>query len=223
MFRSSTIDTITTGISAVTGFAFNVFNTAHPLIPGIMTSRVITSGFNRAAISSPAWPSAAVSTRNPSLHNDRIIKSRAFGSSSITRTVDPAAAGVSTACRPAAVGNNPLSAAGSWTSAGNVTVKVVPCPASLATVRSPPINRQNRRLMARPSPVPPYLRVVDASACENAWNNFDTCSGVIPIPVSATSKFIVEDVLLPDSASSFQMRRVMVPFSVNLLALLKRL
>jgi len=32
---------------------------------------------------------------------------------------------------------------------------------------SPPIKRQKCRLMARPRPVPPYLRVVEASACEN--------------------------------------------------------
>ena len=41
---------------------------------------------------------------------------------------------------------------------------------------SPPIIWQNRRLMASPSPVPPYLRVVDASAWTNSWNSLPICS-----------------------------------------------
>ena len=53
------------------------------------------------------------------------------------------------------------SSAGSFTSAGSVTVKVLPLPYSLVAVRSPPIMWQNLRLIAKPSPVPPYLRLVD--------------------------------------------------------------
>ncbi len=34
----------------------------------------------------------------------------------------------------------------------------------------PPISSERRLLIARPRPVPPYLRVVDESACENDWN-----------------------------------------------------
>jgi hypothetical protein len=34
----------------------------------------------------------------------------------------------------------------------------------------PPMSSARRLLIARPSPVPPYLRVVDESACENDWN-----------------------------------------------------
>jgi hypothetical protein len=51
---------------------------------------------------------------------------------------------------------------------GSRTVKVEPRTGSLSTVMSPPIIWQNRLLIASPSPVPPYLRVVDASACENS-------------------------------------------------------
>jgi hypothetical protein len=51
---------------------------------------------------------------------------------------------------------------------GRWMVKVEPRPTSLSTVISPPIIWQNRLLIARPSPVPPYFRVVDASACENS-------------------------------------------------------
>ena len=38
--------------------------------------------------------------------------------------------------------------------------------------------------MARPSPVPPYLRVVDESACENDWNSRPMPSSEMPMPVS---------------------------------------
>ena len=51
---------------------------------------------------------------------------------------------------------------------------------------SPPIIRQKRRLIASPSPVPPYLRVVEASAWVKAWNSLPNCSGFIPMPVSLT-------------------------------------
>ena len=61
----------------------------------------------------------------------------------------------------------------SETWAGSVTVKVEPLPGSLATRMSPPIKRQHLRLMASPSPVPPNLRVVEASAWEKASNSFD--------------------------------------------------
>ena len=40
------------------------------------------------------------------------------------------------------------------TSAGRRMVNVEPRPGALSTVMSPPISRQNRRLMASPSPVP---------------------------------------------------------------------
>ena len=47
---------------------------------------------------------------------------------------------------------------------GNRIVKVDPRPGSLSTVMSPPIIWQKRLMIASPRPVPPYLRVVEASA-----------------------------------------------------------
>ena len=47
--------------------------------------------------------------------------------------------------------------------------KVLPLPSSLVTSMVPPISSASRLEMARPRPVPPYLRVVDASACSKAW------------------------------------------------------
>ena len=89
---------------------------------------------------------------------------------------------------PLADAEAPLLAGASSTRDGRLTVNVLPWPSSLATVRSPPIIRQNLRLMARPRPVPPYLRVVEASAWPKASNNRPICSGVIPMPVSETEK-----------------------------------
>ena len=54
------------------------------------------------------------------------------------------------------------------TIAGKRAVNVEPLPNSLMTVTSPPIIWQILRVIARPSPVPPYLRVVEASAWEKA-------------------------------------------------------
>ena len=55
----------------------------------------------------------------------------------------------------------------------------------------PPSRSASSLLSASPSPVPPYLRVVLASAWVNGWNSRATWSGVIPIPVSVTSNRIV--------------------------------
>ena len=45
-----------------------------------------------------------------------------------------------------------------------VKLKVLPSPDLLSTQISPPIISTRRLLMARPRPVPPYLRVVEVSA-----------------------------------------------------------
>ena len=52
----------------------------------------------------------------------------------------------------------------------------------------PPISSASRLLIARPRPVPPYLRVVDESACVNDWNSRPMPSAVRPMPVSRTAK-----------------------------------
>src|SRR5437867_1499418 len=84
---------------------------------------------------------------------------------------------------------------------GNMTVKVEPFPSSLLTLKSPPINWQNLRDSARPRPVPPYFFEVLASAWLKDWKSFESCSGVIPMPVSLTRNKIwgahVPRVLLP--------------------------
>ncbi len=48
----------------------------------------------------------------------------------------------------------------------SVHQKVEPCPGELVTPIWPRINSTSCLQMARPSPVPPYWRVVEASTCE---------------------------------------------------------
>ena len=69
-----------------------------------------------------------------------------------------------------------------------VNQKVVPSPGTLLTPMSPPINSTSSFEIARPSPVPPYLRVVEESTCEKLLNSRSSRSGGMPMPVSLTSR-----------------------------------
>src|SRR5687767_9903614 len=101
-----------------------------------------------------------------------------------------------------------------WRS-GRVSVKVEPCPGVLATPMSPPIRRARRRAMARPSPVPPCSRVLLASTCSNSSKIKPSLSVGMPMPVSATA--IATEPFAARACSW------MLPWSVNLAALLSRL
>jgi hypothetical protein len=69
-----------------------------------------------------------------------------------------------------------------------VKKKVEPLPRpALSTHIRPPISSARRLLIARPRPVPPYLRVVLESACENDWNRRPMPSALRPMPVSRTA------------------------------------
>jgi hypothetical protein len=84
----------------------------------------------------------------------------------------------------------------------------------------PSISPASCDAIARPSPVPPYRRVVDASACVKA-SKIDACfSGGIPIPVSLTAKWRTARSSLLLSQPT---RRTTSPCSVNFTALLIRL
>jgi len=74
--------------------------------------------------------------------------------------------------------------------------------------------------MASPRPVPPYLRVVEPSACWNASNSVGWASAAMPMPSSLTFReSIGTPARMPSSSTSSSMR----PFSVNLTALPTRL
>ena len=74
--------------------------------------------------------------------------------------------------------------------------------------------------IARPSPVPPNRRVVDASACTNFSNNLLRASSFSPIPVSATSTRIVA---LSSPLATISAEIEIEPEGVNLTALDARL
>ena len=97
---------------------------------------------------------------------------------------------------------------------GTRSANVDPSPGILSTVTSPPIKRASFPVIASPSPVPPYRRVVDASAWEKAWNRSPTCSAVIPMPVSLTRKTTKS----PSSPCSRVRTSRIAPFVVNRLS-----
>ena len=88
------------------------------------------------------------------------------------------------------------------TGAATVNQNVEPLPSSLSTPIWPPIISTSRLQMARPSPVPPYLRVVDASTCMKAWNSELTRSGGMPMPVSVTLNSMTARPCSSDSLSN---------------------
>ena len=69
-------------------------------------------------------------------------------------------------------------------------MKVLPVPGVLTSRISPPSRRDSSRLIARPRPVPPYLREVEPSACWNASKMICCLSGEMPMPVSETENAI---------------------------------
>ncbi len=67
-------------------------------------------------------------------------------------------------------------------------MNVLPAPGVLTRWISPPSRRAISRLIARPRPVPPYLRLVLPSACWNASKMICCLSVGMPMPVSETAK-----------------------------------
>jgi hypothetical protein len=71
---------------------------------------------------------------------------------------------------------------------GRNRVKTLPFSGSLSTFSSPPSVRVISRLIDRPSPVPPYLRLVVPSACWKASKMIRCLSSGMPMPLSWTEK-----------------------------------
>ena len=106
---------------------------------------------------------------------------------------------------------------------------MLPTPGSLCSLISPPRSRVSSRQIDRPRPVPPYLRLVEPSACAND-SKIDCCfSKGMQMPVSTTRnattfearlRFSFEGLQPPMAISAMNST---LPFSVNLKALLSRL
>ena len=67
-------------------------------------------------------------------------------------------------------------------------MELLPWPGSLSTQMRPPIIWTRRIEMVSPSPVPPYLRVVEESAWVKAQRSISVSPAGIPMPVSRDSK-----------------------------------
>ena len=104
------------------------------------------------AMISPSAPSEATTSRSGVSDSWRRIRFWVIGSSSMSRTTAASAIEVSS--------TSPRLSRG----AGRRTVNVEPTPGSESTSRSPPIIRHSWREIVSPSPVPPYSRLVEASA-----------------------------------------------------------
>ena len=81
---------------------------------------------------------------------------------------------------------------------------MLPLPGELTRRISPPSSREISRLIASPSPVPPYLRLVLPSACWNASKMICCLSGEMPMPVSETEMASTGRARLRSSFSGFQ-------------------
>src|SRR5207245_10550094 len=75
---------------------------------------------------------------------------------------------------------------------GRYNVNELPLPGALRNWISPPNKLASSLLIARPKPVPPYLRLLPSSACWKASKMIRCLSCGIPIPVSATTNATTE-------------------------------
>ena len=96
---------------------------------------------------------------------------------------------------------------------------MLPCPGWLSTVISPPISATKRAAIVKPSPVPPYFRVVDVSSCSKARKIVCCLSRGMPIPVSLTVNRRATFPCSSRGGAGQATRAVTSPASVNLIAL----
>ena len=87
---------------------------------------------------------------------------------------------------------------------GRYSVKVQPLPGALFRWISPPSSVASSRVIASPRPVPPYLRLVPASACWNASKISFCFSRGMPMPVSDTSNAITAGAVFSTGCSALQ-------------------
>ena len=84
---------------------------------------------------------------------------------------------------------------------------MLPWPGWLRNWISPPSSDASSRLIASPRPVPPYLRLVLASACWNASKMIRCLTCGMPIPVSATTKATTSEAWLSTGCDGDQPSR----------------
>ena len=157
---------------------------ARPSISGMCMSRIARSNASPASSqrSASARRSRRPRTACPTCRSAAASTRRLVALSSTTSTRLPSSSGCTpTKSRCRAAGSSAVGAA-----IVNRNVEPLPGPSLSAHMR-PPISSARRLLIARPRPVPPYLRVVEESAWENDWNRRPMPSGERPMPVSRTA------------------------------------
>ena len=191
-----------------------------PLSSGICTSIMIRSTPPRFQAATASRPLRATTVLQPSFFSNSRINSSLTGWSSATSTWVPLKVWARDArCSSSMGALKGATSRGRVDSAcrGSVNPNALPLPGSLVKRMCPPISVTNRDEMANPNPVPPYLRVVDASACVKASKMRVCCSADMPMPVSRTSK------LMPPFGAGLTMTPTWPPRGVNLTALDNRL
>ena len=142
--------------------AFIRLDVSIPSMPDIFQSITTSSkGLSACAFSSsviPSGPDAATVTSKVKDSSISCKISLEVALSSTTKTLMPRSSDAGLYCFLAFSSPRPKLA---------VKLKVLPRPCSLSTQISPPIISASRLLIVSPKPVPPYLRVVEESACIN--------------------------------------------------------
>ncbi len=150
------------------------------------------SSFAAVSIRSADDPFSASDGRMPQDANRRFRISRLVALSSTTRTRTPfrlARAGISFGL---------FIELSDWIFNLTVNQKSDPLPTTLSTPTVPPINSASCFEMANPRPVPPNLRVVEASTWLNLLKSKPIFSAGMPMPVSRIENF--NSTSLSDSA-----------------------
>jgi len=153
-----------------------------PSITGIcMSIRMVSKGCS-LAIETASAPSLATTTSWPRRARKRVATSWFTRLSSTSRILRRGKGALS--CPPAWRRTSSLPTA--TTASSNQ--KMLPTPTVLLMPSSPPSFSTICLQIVSPRPVPPYLRLIEASTCENGLNSLASPASSMPIPVSSTSK-----------------------------------
>ncbi|PMQ08393.1 hypothetical protein JaAD80_27185 [Janthinobacterium sp. AD80] len=186
-----------------------------PSMPGMAAS---SSSMSTGAAPPPAWRRSSARPAAPLSALWLCQPCAAHQSSSMARTL--ALSSMISSDNAAGTALAALSGAAGTFSKRQMKRKSEPLPSSLFTLSSPPIRSTMRRQMARPSPVPPYLRLVLLSPWEKASKMCSCSTAPMPMPVSRTEN---SSVTLAASSLALRMDSTTSPSLVNLTALPTRL
>ncbi|MNN16562.1 hypothetical protein D3C81_1297060 [compost metagenome] len=182
-----------------------------PFMPGMAKSMMMQSaGKAPRQCASAASPDSQAVTVAPLCSKIRRRMVRLLGLSSTSRMLRAASEAPGGGARGCC---SPMGRARS-------TVKQLPLPSSLVRPMPPSIIVTRRRVIDRPSPVPPKRRVVDPSSCWKASKTASCMSAAMPMPVSRTLR---RRLATPSPLARSRALTTTSPCGVNLMALPARL